>query len=147
MIDRPTAAELLAAVRQFLEGEVVPALADARLRYQALVAANVLAIVERELPAEEEQLLWEWEWLAEMEGVTGPAPPRLAALRQAVADLNFQLCERIRQGEFDDSPRFQALASQLRRTVERKLEIANPRYLAAVRAERAQREHPSADST
>jgi aminoglycoside phosphotransferase (APT) family kinase protein len=45
---RPTARELLAAVREWLTDDVVPRV-DLGLGYHARVAANVLAIVEREL--------------------------------------------------------------------------------------------------
>lgn len=48
--DRPTAAELAAAVREFLETEILPTIDDHRLRFRALVAMNALAIVERESP-------------------------------------------------------------------------------------------------
>jgi hypothetical protein len=44
----PTTAELLEAVREFLEQDVMPA-TDGRLRFHARVAANALAQVEREL--------------------------------------------------------------------------------------------------
>lgn len=130
MNDRPTATELLAAARQYLEEELIPTLTDARLRFQTLVAANVLAIVERELPAEERHLLQEWEWLAELLDLEGPAPQSLALLRTAVHEANRQLCQRIHQGAFDEPTRFLALSGRLRRIVERKLEVANPRYLA-----------------
>ena len=132
MTDRPTAAELIAATRQFLEGELIPTLTDARLRFQTLVAANVLTIVERELQVEEDDLLREWQWLTEVLEVDGPAPQRLAALRNAVRQGNVQLCLRIRQGAFDQHSSFLTLISQLRQIVERKLEVANPRYLASV---------------
>jgi hypothetical protein len=46
--DRPTAAELAAAVREFLEVEILPVLDDHRLRFRTLVAMNALSIVERE---------------------------------------------------------------------------------------------------
>ncbi|MFA9563831.1 MAG: DUF6285 domain-containing protein [Acidimicrobiales bacterium] len=46
--DAPTAAQLLEAVREFLEHDVRDA-TDGRVRYHARVAANVLAMVEREL--------------------------------------------------------------------------------------------------
>jgi hypothetical protein len=49
--DRPTAAELVAAARDFLEQELVPALDDERLRFRTRVAANALAIAGRELGA------------------------------------------------------------------------------------------------
>jgi aminoglycoside phosphotransferase (APT) family kinase protein len=48
---RPTALELLEAVREHLKGRVAPVLTDAPLRYQTLVAAHVLGVVARELSA------------------------------------------------------------------------------------------------
>jgi len=42
MNDRPTAAELVAAVRQDLEGELIPARTDARLCFQTLYLAITL---------------------------------------------------------------------------------------------------------
>jgi hypothetical protein len=131
MNDRPTAGELVAAARQFLEGELIPTLTDARLRFQTLVAANVLSIIERELRAEEEHLLQEWQWLSELLEFNGPAPLRLAVLRERVREANEELGRRIRQGVFDERSCFLALSRQLRQIVERKLEIANPRYLAS----------------
>jgi hypothetical protein len=130
MNDRPHAPELLAAARVFLESELLPTLTDARLRFQTLVTANVLAIVERELLAEEEHLLAEWQMLAPDE----PAPLRMAALRQAVRAANERLCEQVRRGDFDEPARFGALCADVRGVVERKLEVANPRYLAGFRA-------------
>jgi hypothetical protein len=47
--DRPTASELVEATREFLEQEVLPTLADRRLRFRALVAINALGIAQREL--------------------------------------------------------------------------------------------------
>jgi hypothetical protein len=131
MNDRPTAAELIAAARHCLERELLPAVTDARLRYQGLVAANVLAIVERELAVAEDHLTREWEWLAEVLGWLDPLPPSTTALTAAVREGNVRLCERIRNGDFDAPERFRELASQLRQGVEGKLQVANPRYLAA----------------
>jgi hypothetical protein len=56
--DRPTAAELATAVREFLEAEILPTLEDHRLRFRTLVAMNALSIVEREAPGPEEA---DWE--------------------------------------------------------------------------------------
>jgi hypothetical protein len=50
-MDRPSAAELADAVREFLEQEIVPVLDDHRLRFRTLVAMNALGIVEREVAA------------------------------------------------------------------------------------------------
>jgi hypothetical protein len=54
MTDRPTAAELATAVREFLEAEILPTLDDQRLRFRTLVAMNALSIVEREAPGRTE---------------------------------------------------------------------------------------------
>ena len=56
--DRPTAAELATAVREFLETEILPTLDDHRLRFRTLVAMNALSIVEREAPVPAER---DWE--------------------------------------------------------------------------------------
>ena len=48
MQGRPTAAELLAAVADFLESDVRRAI-DGQVNFHARVAANVLRMVEREL--------------------------------------------------------------------------------------------------
>jgi len=45
---RPTASELLDAVREFLTGQVMPA-TSGQLAFHARVAANALAIVAREI--------------------------------------------------------------------------------------------------
>jgi hypothetical protein len=132
--DRPTATELIAAVRQFLEAELLPTLTDQRLRFQTLIAANVLSIAERELATEESELADEHSFYAELLGLTD-RPPGLGELRAAVRDANLRLCERTRAGEYDEPGRFDPLARVLRRFVERKLQAANPRYLAAMRAE------------
>src|SRR5438477_462938 len=49
MPDRPGAAELAEAVREFLDEEILPTVEDARLRFRVLVAANALAIAQRDV--------------------------------------------------------------------------------------------------
>jgi hypothetical protein len=51
--DRPTPEELVEAVREFLEQEILPGLDDRRLRFRTLVAMNALGIAARELSTEE----------------------------------------------------------------------------------------------
>lgn len=51
--DRPTPVELVEAVREFLEQEILTELDDHRLRFRALVAMNALGIAARELATEE----------------------------------------------------------------------------------------------
>jgi hypothetical protein len=135
MHDRPTAAELLSAVRQFLETELLPDLSDPRLRFQTLVAANVLAVAEREVAVEDQHLREEWDWLAGLLLLTQPGPEPTAELRQLVHSANVQLCSEIRKGHFDTPTEFLSLLRDLRNGVVRKLEVANPRYLASVRLE------------
>ncbi len=131
MQDRPTVSELLEAVRAFLDEEVVPALAGLR-QFHARVAANVLAIVGREVAGEEATLLAEWQRLAPLLGEdTSVAPTRLEALRSAVRERTAVLAERIRRGEADAGPLRDAVRAHVRATVEEKLRIANPRFLGA----------------
>jgi hypothetical protein len=132
MHDRPTAAELLSAVRHFLETELLPTLSDARLRFQMLVAANVLAVAEREVEVEDQHLREEWEWLSGLLLLTQPGPDATAELRRAVRAANVQLCSEIRKGHFDEPGEFLSLLRELRKGVVRKLEVANPRYLASL---------------
>jgi len=133
--DHPTAAELIAAARMQLERNVLPALTEPRLRFQTLVAANVLAIVERELAGGEAQLAAAWQRMAELLGDGATTPPAGAELRAAVAAQNLALCSAIRAGAFDAGPQRQALLTHLRRTAEAELAVANPRYLERVRIE------------
>ena len=132
MHDRPTAAELLSAIRQFLEAELLPDLSDPRLRFQTLVAANVLAVAEREVGVEDQHLREEWDWLARLLLLTQPGPESTAELRRLVQSANVQLCSEIRKGQFDAPAEFLSLLRDLRKGVLRKLEVANPRYLASV---------------
>jgi hypothetical protein len=138
MYDHPTAAELIAAARLQIEQHVIPTIAEPRLRFQTLVAANVLAIVERELAAGETHLAAAWQRMAELE--SSDEPPRSgevaavgrAALGAAVAAQAQRLCARIRAGAYDRGPRRKALLAHLRRTAEEELAVANPRYLERV---------------
>ncbi|HEV7733865.1 MAG TPA: DUF6285 domain-containing protein [Candidatus Binatia bacterium] len=126
MQDRPTAQELLAAVRYFLEHDIMPTL-EGRRRFHTLVAANVLHIIERELTHEEPSLAAEWARLAALPNMNaGEIPTSLAALRTTVRDLTLRLSEKIRAGDFDDSPE---VREHLRQTTVEKLRIANPRML------------------
>jgi uncharacterized protein DUF6285 len=105
----PTAVELAQAVREFLEGEVMPA-ADGRLRFLARVAANAVGQIERELVLGPEQ--------------AQAHDRRLAAL--GVRD-DHELCAAIRAGALDD--RMDEVVATVRAGVVDKLRIANPRYL------------------
>jgi hypothetical protein len=130
MQDRPDAQELLAAVRAFLEEQVVPALEGTR-QFHARVAANVLAIVGRELAVGEASLRAEWHRLGRLLGAPVAAPPdEPGALATVVRARNEQLAERIRAGNADDGPWRAEVLAHLRVTAADRLAIANPKYAA-----------------
>lgn len=125
MNDRPSAAELLAAVEQFLEEEAVPAL-EGPARFHARVAANVLRIVARELATEDEHLAREWAGLARLLGADPRPPAGREALRDALLARNEELVRRIRAGEADAGPWREALLEHLAAVVADKLDVAQP---------------------
>jgi len=123
MNDRPTAGELLASVERFLRDDVIPGL-EGHLRFQARVAANVVAIVAREWESEDAQLAAEWERLAALLEDPSPRPVDREALRAAIRARSEALVERIRAGDADEGPWRAALVDHLRRTVADKLAVA-----------------------
>jgi hypothetical protein len=129
MQDRPDARELLEAARAFLEEQVVPVLEGTR-QFHARVAANVLAIVSRELAQGDEGLRVEWRRLAVLlKTPEAEVPESGAVLVEAVRSLNEGLAERIRAGEADDGPWRTRVLAHLRATAEDRLAVANPRYM------------------
>jgi hypothetical protein len=126
MNDRPTAIELLEAVRRFLGEEVVNAL-DGHLKYQARVAANVVAIVAREIESEERHLAGEWERLGALLDDSTPPPRDREALRAAIRERSEELVGRIRTGEADSGPWRDQVMAHLVQSVADKLEVAKPK--------------------
>jgi aminoglycoside phosphotransferase (APT) family kinase protein len=108
--DRPTAAELVEAVREYLEADVLPA-TEGRVSFHARVAANVLAMVERQLAVGGGQARAHHERLAGL-GVADDAA--------LVADL--------RAGALDD--RLAEVLPVVRASVVDKVSVANPGYLS-----------------
>jgi Domain of unknown function (DUF6285) len=138
MQDRPTAPELIAAVREFLQSEILPAISDQRLRFRTLVAGNVLSIVERELAHEEHLLRDEWARLVALDSTLAePAqlPTDLSGLRDDVQARTVALCVAIRAGAADAGPWRAAVVEHVRRSVAQKLLVNNPKYLERVRDE------------
>src|ERR1700677_2633772 len=102
MQDRPSAAELVRAVIEHLEREVLPALADPKLRYRTLVAAHVLSVVEREMERGEDAARQELEGLRALQGVLSsdpsPGPVTLTDVEAEVLRRNGALSAAIRSG-------------------------------------------------
>jgi hypothetical protein len=128
MHDRPTALELIAAAREHLEREVVPALGDPRLRFRTLVAAHVLGIAERELAGGEGPLREEWTRLQVLLARSDPPPPSLDALRAELARCEEALCARIRAGDADAGPFREAVTAHVRASLAEKLRAAAPNF-------------------
>jgi hypothetical protein len=128
MQDRPHAAELAQAVREFIETEVLPGIDDPRLRFRTLVAANGLGILERELALGTPLVRREVGSLARLLGHADPLPDDLEELRRRASKLNRELALRIRA---DDTP--EGTLAHLLATVADKLRVASPRYLERYR--------------
>ena len=124
MQPRPDPAELLSAVRDFLESEIIPTLSDARLKFRTLVAINALGILEREYQLEEGFLRAELTELSDLLGLAAPIPDSLETLRLTVTDLNTDLAGRIRAG---NAPA--AAFETLKRAAVNKLRVSSPTYL------------------
>lgn len=107
--DRPTAAELIESVREWLESDVMPQV-EGRLQFHARVAVNSLDIVLREMDLGPAQQARHAERLARL-GHTDDA----------------SLAAAIRQGRHDDD--LAAVIAELRGAVEDKVRVANPRHL------------------
>lgn len=128
MHDRPDVAELLEAVREFLANEVAPAMSDQRLKFRALIAANVLSVAERQVLAGDD------DHDRALEQVSALLDERQAAPSDHVKEqppLDAQLralCASIRAGERDDPTHWQATFDFALWHVRSKLRISNPRY-------------------
>ncbi|HVN63143.1 MAG TPA: DUF6285 domain-containing protein [Candidatus Binataceae bacterium] len=128
MQDRPSAIELLEAAADFIDREIVPAVAGGR-QFQARVAVNSIRIVAREIQLEDAQARTEVKGIAALLGHEPPHVHSLEDLRRAATALNAELSEKIRAGDLDREPLRSQVLAAVRKTVEDKLRIANPRYL------------------
>jgi hypothetical protein len=125
MQDRPTAAELIAAVKEHLEREVIPSLENPKLRYQTLVAAHVLGVVERELGHGEQATRQEQKSLRALLGEAPSIPETLAHAEAEVREKTLALCQAIRSQNAAIRPEVRA---HVRAVTSAKLAIANPAY-------------------
>lgn len=106
--DVPSAAQLVEAVREWLERDVLTS-TTGRVQFHTRVAMNVLAMVERELAL---------------------GPDQRAAHVARLADLgvadDHELARAIRDGRLDD--RLSDVVAAVRASVIEKLKVANPGY-------------------
>jgi len=113
--DRPQADDLLRTVREFVES-LAPDLPRGR-QFDAKVALHLLGIVEREGQA-----------AAGYDAAEADRLRRLLGRDGNLADLNTDLCRRIRAGDFDDD--WDAVLAHVSETVTDKVRIVDPRRLA-----------------
>ena len=109
--DRPTNAELVEAVREFLERDVMAA-TEGRVQFHTRVAVNVLGMVEREIELGQAQ-----------------ADAHQARLDALGYEDDAALAAAIRSGDVDD--RYAEVKAAVLDTVIDKLKVANPKYLEA----------------
>ncbi|MGB8860700.1 MAG: DUF6285 domain-containing protein [Ilumatobacteraceae bacterium] len=107
--DMPSAEELVEAVREWLERDVIAG-TTGRLQFHARVAVNVLAMVERELRLGGDQ-----------------AVAHAGRLEQLGCADDAELAQRIRSGELDG--RLEEVRAVVWADVRDKLAVANPKYL------------------
>jgi hypothetical protein len=134
MQDRPTAMELVAAVRDFLKQEVLPKLSDSRLRFRTRVAANALAMVEREIREGPAFARQEAERLRELLR----APPFLRdECEECARVFRVELAHRIRSGAADEGAWREAVMEATRSSVREKLLVSNPKFFDPTAKQRA----------
>ncbi|MTA53716.1 MAG: hypothetical protein F2958_02120 [Actinobacteria bacterium] len=107
--DRPSAVELLEAVREWMEKDLMSGI-EPRLQFHTRVAMNVLDIVSREIAMGADQLQSHAELLASF-GVESDA----------------ELSQQIRSGDHDNG--LLEVLERLRPVIEDKVRVANPKYL------------------
>ena len=129
MQDDPDARSLVSSVQQFLESEVLPVTTDQRLRFRVRIAANVLAIVERELELGRELEDAELRRLRALMGKAGGMS--IGDEKSQLLELNEELARRILDKEIEAQPG-SAVWQHLRRTVVEALTVANPGYLQRI---------------
>jgi Domain of unknown function (DUF6285) len=115
MQDRPSPVELLEAVREFLESDVMRSV-EGRVRFHTRVAVNALGMLERELRLGPELDAAERHRLVALLGRDGD-----------LLELTAELASRIRDGSLDN--RRDEVVAAVRDSVRAKLLVANPDYV------------------
>jgi hypothetical protein len=119
MQDRPTAAEVLATIKDYLEGEVLPSVSGT-LRYHTLVAANLVTMLQRELE----------QYPAAAAAETSSLRELLDRPDGELAELNAELARRLREasaGEDETTFERRTFEALLPATLA-KLQISKPGY-------------------
>jgi hypothetical protein len=114
--NRPTDAELIDAVVEFLAAELQPHVTTPDIRFKLRIAMNVLGIVARECRSGAAHDQREVESLQKL----------LKSESTDIVELNTLLCAQVRRGDLD--ARHDELVSALTAITMDKLSVDNPRY-------------------
>ncbi|MDI7187196.1 DUF6285 domain-containing protein [Leptospira santarosai] len=127
MQDKPTSADLLEAIQDFLMKEVLPQFKDKELlSYKTLVSWNMLGVVSREIRSGEEALDKELGRLVELLDKSSVFPSTLNEKKKLAHDWNMELLDRIRKEKLSsENSRYW---NHVKETIKEKVEITNPRF-------------------
>ncbi len=130
MRPKPSAAELLEIARKTLRGDLLSVLPESR-RYEALMAANAVAIAARVLERGEAPEREELANLARLMDEKDPATPSdPAAMRERLGVLYGRLIDELRAGTVvPGGSRHRAVFAHLRQTALERVRESNPKAL------------------
>ena len=130
MRPKPSAGELLEIARKTLRGDLLAALPEGR-RYEALMAANAIAIAGRVLERGEAPEREELASLARLMGEKDSAiPPDPAMVRERLGILYNRLCDELRAGKIvPGGSRHRAVFEHLQQTTLERMRESNPKAL------------------
>jgi hypothetical protein len=126
MRNQPDARELLGIARETINARILPALPE-DLRYTALMIANAMAIARREIEAGAASARSELQRLRALLFEDAPLTAD-RPMETILAEYNRRLAGEIRAGRYDSDN--STVLAHLRRTVEEKLAISNPKGLS-----------------
>lgn len=128
MQDWPEKEALLAAVAEHLMNDVRPKIADARLSFRVLIAANLARTACAELEREDADDAAELTRLrALLPDVATDAGDDRPARRRAIRTLRAALAQTLRAGALDE-PTLARVRDHLRETLKAQLQVNNPLF-------------------
>lgn len=124
MQDHPNKMALLTGVARFLAADLASNIEDRDLRFRTRIAAYLVQQVALELAFDEQQDAAEMKRLAALLGDDEPSPDAPTSARhEQLRAMNARLVERIRAGDVDE-----ALFDHVKKTLEEKLAVVQPRF-------------------
>jgi len=145
MHERPKVDDLLECARSVLAEDILPKLGGEE-RYAVLMVMNAMGIAARHASGRDEALATSVEELKLLSQrvpgaleLTGVASRPEASEEELLEAAHHELCRAIEDGVFDEERARSALQSYLEHDVRARLALANPKALARVAAQDAER--------